>query len=190
MRRCLNRRRRGQPQQPPPPGHLGGLANHGEVYAQFVAGELEHERKRRERLDARATATIAASAALVGLAVAIGIFNPASLSKQPSALGGVFLLGALLILVSAVLALVAAWLHEYDVLDRGAGAPARHGPRLGRHSSGRAQQGRPVQRQHLDTLRKGNNKKSKKFWISHWFQLAGMVLILAVAFAATVRSVV
>ena len=119
MRRCLNRRRRGQPQQPPPPGHLGGLANHGEVYAQFVAGELEHERKRRERLDARATATIAASAALVGLAVAIGIFNPASLSKQPSALGGVFLLGALLILVSAVLALVAAWLHEYDVLDRG-----------------------------------------------------------------------
>jgi hypothetical protein len=70
-------------------------------------------------LDARATTTIAASAALVGLAVAVGLFDPASLSKQrPVALGSVFLAGALLILVSAVLAVWAGWLHDYDVLDR------------------------------------------------------------------------
>jgi hypothetical protein len=71
------------------------VSNQGEVYAQFVAAELEQERKRRELLDTRATATIAASAALIGLAVAVGIFDPGSLSKQqPAVLGGVFLLGA------------------------------------------------------------------------------------------------
>jgi hypothetical protein len=44
--------------------------------------------------------------------------------------------------------------------------------------------------QTLGTLRSGNNKKSIKLLVSHAFQLLGMVLILGVALAATVRAIV
>lgn len=157
------------------------MTNQGEVYAQFVAAELEHERKRRERLDTQATATIATSAALVGLAVAIGIFDPAGLSKQPAVLGVVFLLGALLLLVSAVIALLAGWLHEYAVLDRKQVRRLVTDPDWGDalvDARGKIAQFNATT---LDTLRSGNNTKSRKLWISHWFQLVGMMLILAAA---------
>lgn len=166
------------------------LANQGEVYAQFVAGELEHERKRRERLDTRATTTIAASAALVGLAVAVGIFNPATVSKQPVLLGLAFLVGAALILISAVLAVWAGWLHGYDVLDEKEVRRLVTDPDWGDSSvdaRGKVAQFNAIT---LDTLRPGNNKKAIKLLISHALQLAGMVLILAVAFAAALKSIV
>jgi hypothetical protein len=190
LRRWLKRRGRSQSQQPQPPEHAGVMPNQGEIYAQFVASELEHERKRRERLDARATATITTSAALVGLAVAIGIFDPASLSKQPIVLGGVFLLGALLILVSAVLAIWAGWLHAYDVLHRTQVRRLVTDPDWGDlpwDARGKVAQ---FNAKTLASLRSGNNKKSKKLLISHVLQLSGMVLILTIAFAATVRSIV
>jgi hypothetical protein len=167
------------------------VANQGEVYAQFVSAELEHERKRRERLDARATATIMASAALVGLAVAVGIFDPASLSKQrPVLLGGVFLLGSCLILVSAVLALWAGWLHGYkvaDIEDVDKLLSADHWGESQVTSRGRVAW---FNARTLSTLRPGNDKKSLKLLVSHAFQLVGLVLILAVAVAAAVRSIV
>jgi hypothetical protein len=164
------------------------MPEQGEVYAQFVAGELEHERKRRERLDTRASATIAASAALVGLTVAVGIFDPASISKQSIWLEVAFLVGALLILISAVLAVWAGWLHDYDVLDEKEARRLVTDPDWGDTSvdaRGKVAQFNAIT---LDTLRPGNNRKAIKLLISHALQLAGMVLILSVAFAAAVRS--
>jgi hypothetical protein len=184
----LKRRNKNQPQQPQPAPRPD--PNQGEIYAQFVAAELEHERKRRERLDTRATATITTSAALVGLAVAIGIFNPASLSKQPIVLAGAFVIGALLILLSAVLAVWAGWLHAYDVLRRTQVLRLVTDPDWGDppwDARGKVAQ---FNAKTLASLRSGNNKKSKKLLISHVLQLTGMVLILTGAFAATVRSIV
>jgi hypothetical protein len=189
LRRCLKRREGSQPPPSQPSQHEPD-PNQGEIYAQFVASELEHERKRRERLDARATATITTSAALVGLAVAIGIFNPASLSKQPIVLGGAFLLGALLILVSAVLAIWAGWLHAYDVLHHTQVRRLVTDPDWGDHPWDARGKVAQFNAKTLASLRSGNNKKSKKLLISHVLQLTGMVLILAVALAATVRSIV
>jgi uncharacterized membrane protein YcjF (UPF0283 family) len=166
------------------------MTNQGEVYAQFVAAELEHERKRRERLDTRATATIAASAALVGLAVAIGIFDPASLSKQrPAVLGWAFLVGALLILVSAVLAMWAGWLRPYDVLARQRVRQLLSDPDWGDTPVDARGKVAQANAQTLDTLRSGNNKKAIKLLISHACQLAGISLLLAVALAAAVWSI-
>jgi hypothetical protein len=191
LRRWLKPQKGSQPQQPQPPASGGGTPNQGEVYAQFVAAELEHERKRRERLETRATATIAASAALVGLAVAVGIFDPVSLSKQrPAVLGGVFLLGAVLILVSAVLAIWAGWLHGYkvaDIEDVDKLLSADHWGESQVTARGRVAW---FNARTLDTIRSGNNKKSRKLAISHGLQLAGVLLLLAVALTATVRSLV
>jgi hypothetical protein len=190
LTRWLKRRKESQPQQPQPPGSAGGTANQGEVYAQFVAAEVDQERKRRERLDARGTATITASAALLGLAAAIGIFDPASLSKQPIALAGIFVVGALLILVSAVLAMAAGWLHGYkvaDIEDVDKLLSADHWGESQVTARGRVAW---LNARTLNTLRAGSDEKSNKLLISHRFQLVGMVLILVVALAATVRSIV
>jgi hypothetical protein len=166
------------------------MTNQGEVYAQFVAGELEHERKRREVLDARANGTIATSAAFVGLAVAVGIFNPASLSQQAALLRGGFVLGAVLVMISAVVALWAGWLHGYQVLDEEQVRRLVTDPDWGDtpvDARGKVAQFNATT---LDTLRSGNNEKSKKLLISHGFQLGGLLLLLAVAVAAMLRSVV
>lgn len=105
-------------------------------------------------------------------------------------LGGLFLFGALLILVSAVLAVWAGWLHAYDVLDRKQVRRLVTDPDWGDipvDARGKVAQ---FNARTLDTLRAGNNKKSIKLLISHACQLAGMSLLLAVALAAAVRAIV
>jgi protein-S-isoprenylcysteine O-methyltransferase Ste14 len=165
------------------------MTDQGEVYAQFVAGELEHERKRREVLDARANGTIVTSAAFVGLAVAVGIFDPASLSKQAALLRGGFVLGSVLVMVSAIVALWAGWLHGYKVLDEEDVRRLVTDPDWGDTSVDARGKVAQFNATTLDTLRSGNNKKSKKLLISHGFQLGGLLLFLAVAVAAMLRSV-
>lgn len=166
------------------------MTDQGEVYAQFVSGELEQERKHRERLDARATATIAASTALVGLAVAVGIFDPASISKQPIALQGVFVLAASFVLLSAVLAVWAGWLHGYKVADIDDLDKLLSADHWGEGQITARARVAWFNARTVDSLRPGNNTKSKKLLISHILQLVGLLLLLAVALFAAVRSVV
>jgi hypothetical protein len=47
----------------------------------------------------------------------LGIFDPHSLSKQPNLVQSAYFIGAFFVVLSAVLALWAGWLHGYDVLD-------------------------------------------------------------------------
>lgn len=164
------------------------MTEQGEVYAQFVAGELAHERKRREVLDARATGTITTSAAFVGLAVAVGIFDPGSLSDQPAVLRGGFALGATLVMISAVVAVWAGWLHGYEVLDDDQVRRLVSDPDWGDtpvDARGKVAQFNATT---ITTLRAGNNRKSQKLLFSHLFQLAGLLLLLAVAVATLLRS--
>jgi len=164
------------------------MAEQGEVYAQFVAVELEHERKRRERLEARATATIATSAALLALAAALGIFDPDSLLKQPNLVQGAFFVGAFFVVLSAVLALWAGWLHGYDVLDE------EEVWRLliddwGDDSDDARGKVAQFNSKTLRSLRPGNDSKALKLVISHVLQFVGLLLLLAVALGTTARSI-
>lgn len=166
-----------------------GVTDQGEIYAQFVAGELEHERKRREQLDARANGTIVTSAGLLGLAVAVGIFDPGSLSEQTIALRRLFLVGAALTVISALFAMWAGWRHGYKVAD------SEDVSKLLTDCWGESQataRGRVAwfNSQTLETLRSANKSKSIKLVSSHVLQLMGLLLFLTAALAATLRSVV
>lgn len=164
------------------------MTEQGEVYADFVAGELAHERKRREVLDACATGTITTSAAFVGLAVAVGIFDPASLSDQPAVLRVGFALGAISVMISAVVAAWAGWLHGYQVLDDDQVRRLVSDPDWGDtpvDARGKVAQFNTTT---LATLRSGNYSKSQKLLFAHVFQLAGLVLLLTVAVATMLQS--
>lgn len=166
------------------------MTDQGEVYAHFVADELEHERRRRAVLDARANGTIVTSAAFVGLAVAVGIFDPASLSTQAVLLRAGFALSAALVMTSAVVALLAGWLHGYEVLDEQDVRRLVTDPDWGDHPVDARGKVAQFNATTLETLRSGNNKKSEKLLISHGFQLGGLLVLLAVAVAAMLRSII
>jgi hypothetical protein len=161
----------------------------GEVYAQFVASQLENERKRRETLDSRATGTMATSAAFVGLIAAVGLFAPSTLLAHPGALRRAFLTAAVLTTLSALLALWAGWLHRYDVLEAGdvrrlliddwADTPVTARGKVAQFNA-----------RTLATLRKGNDAKAIKLAIAHVLQLVGLLLLLVVGLVAAVRSMV
>ena len=164
------------------------MTEQGEVYADFVAGELAHERKRREVLDGRASGMITTSAAVVALAVAVGIFDPGSLSDQPAVLRVGFTAGATSVMISAVLAVWAGWLHGYEVQDDDTLRRIVNDPDWGDapvDARGKVAQFNTTT---LTTLRSGNNRKSAKLLFAHVFQLAGLVLLLTVAVATVLRS--
>lgn len=163
------------------------MADQGQTYAGFVAGELDQERKRRELLDGRATGTIASSAALVGLAVAVGIFDPDSIADGPRWLRWGFLLGAGFTMASAVLALFAGWLHGYQVLDSDGVTKllTRHWDESEVMARSRVAQ---FNADTLSTLRSGNDTKAIKLMVAHVLQLVGLLLLLAVALGAALRS--
>jgi hypothetical protein len=164
------------------------MTDQGEIYAQFVAGELEHERTRREMLDARASGTVTTSTAFVGLIAAVGLLGHDVLVGQPGPLQRTFLVAAVLTAMSALFAVWARWLHSYEVLDanqirRLLTDDWRDTPVTARSKVAQ------FNAETLDTLRSGNNAKSVKLVISHVLQLVGLLMILTVALAATLRPV-
>lgn len=160
----------------------------GEVYAEFIAVELQHERQRRERLDARATATVVTSGALVTLATTLGILDPVSIRTQPAVLRSTFVVATALIMVSVVVALVGGWLHGYEVLGSAG---------LRRMVTSSWKEGSVTARSRvaqfnvmtLDALREGNNRKARKLLAAHVLQVVGIAgLVIVAVWGATTST--
>ena len=164
------------------------MTDQGEVYADFVATELEQERRRRERLDARSNATLVASAGLVGLITALGVLDPISLQQQSLTVRQGFVLATGSIMVSAVLALLGAWAHGYKVLSEDE-IPRMLGECWGESRVTARSRVAKFNAETLGTLRRGNNTKAIQLLWAHVLQLLGGAGLVAVVLSGPIRSV-
>ena len=155
----------------------------GEVYAQFVAEELDREWRRRHRLDTRGGAVLATSAGLVGLAAALGLLGPIAEEDQAVAIRVGYLVAGVVIMAAAIAALIGGWLHSYKVLDANdiyqllrenweeSSVTARNRVAYFRATT-------------IDTLRKGSDKKARTLLVALVLQVVGTVALVTVAVAA------
>jgi hypothetical protein len=90
-------------------------------------------------------------------------------------------------MASAVLALFAGWLHGYQVLDSDGVTKllTRHWDESEVMARSRVAQ---FNADTLSTLRSGNDTKAIKLMVAHVLQLLGLLLLLAVALGAALRS--
>jgi hypothetical protein len=165
------------------------MTDQGEVYADFVAIELEQERHRRDRLDAKSNATLVTSAGLVSLVAALGILDPVSLQQQPLIVRWGFVVAAASLMISAVLGLLAGWLHVYTVLSERAVRRRMLNECWGESQVTARSRVAQFNAETLDTLRQGNNTKARQLLWAHALQVLGGSGLVAVALAGTIRSV-
>ena len=157
----------------------------GELYAEFIQKELEHERTRRSALEARAVTVITTSGTFVTLTFALAALLTKGQNYTPSRLATLMLALALgAFVVAAVCALLASRLRGYQVVateqldtwrDDGFWLDDMDNARWLLAAT---------DAKTIASLREGSNAKAKRIEVALWARIFGAFGLLALAVLA------
>lgn len=155
------------------------MPDRGQAYAEFIAGQLDRESKRREAIDGRALAVVTSSGAIVTLALAVLVAaHPAN--GQPAGRAHAVLGLALgCFLLAALLAVIAQFTWAYQVATRETlefmvGARWSDADDVARNGCSR------LQIRGVASLRHGNNRKAWFLTLALCAQCLGVAMMFAV----------